>query len=110
MKGPLISGRTSNIQPRTPNIELLFLAAPRSEFDVRGSVFDIFHTFHRLIMLAFFSALCASAQDRTNQGPHIYRDQVEAHWFRGADGKTNQFWYRINVASNRYEFILVDAE
>src|SRR5689334_2570986 len=48
-------------------------------------------------------------EDRTN-APRVYRDQVDAHWFGSADGETNQFWYRVNVASNRYEFILVNAQ
>jgi dipeptidyl aminopeptidase/acylaminoacyl peptidase len=37
--------------------------------------------------------------------PRVYRDKVEPRWF--ADN--TRFWYRVNVASNHHEFILVDA-
>jgi dipeptidyl aminopeptidase/acylaminoacyl peptidase len=65
-----------------------------------------------LIAVSILSAAaCVRAQDdRTNQTARVYRDQIEPHWFAGVDGETNQFWYRVNVASNRYEFILVDAQ
>src|SRR5512133_1619143 len=38
--------------------------------------------------------------------PRVYRDRVQPHWF--ADGA--KFWYRVTVASNASEFVLVDAE
>src|SRR5262245_14917223 len=44
----------------------------------------------------------------TNQPTHVYRDQVEPHWF-GAGGETNRFWYRVNLPNDSREFILVDA-
>ena len=39
----------------------------------------------------------------------VFRDRVEPHWFAGADGETNRFWYRLDLAEGKREFILVDA-
>jgi dipeptidyl aminopeptidase/acylaminoacyl peptidase len=38
--------------------------------------------------------------------PKIYRDKIEPHWFAG----NSKFWYRVDLADKRREFILVDAE
>jgi dipeptidyl-peptidase-4 len=38
--------------------------------------------------------------------PKIYRDKVEPHWFSG----NTKFWYRVDLADKKREFILVDAE
>jgi dipeptidyl aminopeptidase/acylaminoacyl peptidase len=38
-------------------------------------------------------------------GNKLFRDRVEPHWF--ADN--NKFWYRVDLADGRREFILVDA-
>jgi len=59
-----------------------------------------------LFLLPFFSPARVSAQDAA---PAIYRDHVEPHWFT-QDGDTNsRFWYRVNLAGGRREFVLVDA-
>ncbi len=61
-------------------------------------------------MLVVFVAACASGQNtRTNSAGRIYRDRVEPHWFAGASGETNQFWYRVNLPDNGREFIMVNA-
>jgi dipeptidyl-peptidase-4 len=65
-----------------------------------------------LLVVAFLlsSIAGAPAQDmRTNAGPRIFRDRVEPHWFAGASGETNQFWYRRDLPQGQREFILVDA-
>ena len=46
---------------------------------------------------------------KTNLPARIYRDKVEPHWFARAGGQTNEFWYRLNLAGDRREFLLVDA-
>lgn len=68
-----------------------------------------------VIALGFFAADVAIAQDeienapqdqRTNAAaPRIYRDRVDPHWFAGND----KFWYRLNLAGETREFVLVDA-
>ena len=59
-------------------------------------------------LLAFIAG--APAQDgRTNTVPRIFRDRVEPHWFAGANGETNQFWYRVDLPQGGREFIQVDA-
>ena len=39
----------------------------------------------------------------------VFRDRVEPHWFAGADGVTNQFWYRVNLPGGKSQFITVNA-
>jgi dipeptidyl aminopeptidase/acylaminoacyl peptidase len=57
-----------------------------------------------LIMVAFVT----SAQPSHNNV--IYRDIVDPHWFAGADGQTNEFWYSLDLADDRRQFILVNAK
>ena len=60
--------------------------------------------------LTLFAAVVASGQAaRTNIPAAVYREKVEPHWFAGADGATNQFWYRAETARDRREFVLVNA-
>jgi dipeptidyl aminopeptidase/acylaminoacyl peptidase len=42
---------------------------------------------------------------RDGRRPAVYRDRVEPHWFAGG----TKFWYRVDLAEGRREFILVDA-
>ena len=61
-------------------------------------------------LFGFLTAAIASAQNsRTNAPNLVFRDAVEPHWFAGADGQTNKFWYRVTVGRDKHEFILVDA-
>ena len=63
-----------------------------------------------ILTLVVFVAACASGQNtHTNSAGRIYRDRVEPHWFAGASGETNQFWYRVNLPDNGREFIMVSA-
>ena len=60
--------------------------------------------------LILFAAVIASGQPAgTNARVAVYREKVEPHWFAGTDGATNQFWYRVETAKDRREFILVNA-
>jgi len=57
------------------------------------------------------AAINAPAQDHPADNPaRVYRDKVEPHWFADSAGMTNRFWYRVALASNQCEFILVDAD
>jgi dipeptidyl aminopeptidase/acylaminoacyl peptidase len=71
-------------------------------------------SFHRLVFvfsLVFIAAICACAQnDRTNTRANVYGDRVEPHWFAGADGVTNQFWYRVDLPDGKSQVIKVNAE
>jgi len=40
----------------------------------------------------------------------VFRDHVEPHWFAGADGVTNQFWYRVESPGGRTEYVTINAE
>ncbi|MGA2175999.1 MAG: DPP IV N-terminal domain-containing protein [Verrucomicrobiota bacterium] len=61
-----------------------------------------------LSVLAFAAA--ATAQDLPTNAPSlVFRDRVDPHWFAGADGQTNKFWYRVDVGKDEHQFILVDA-
>ncbi len=66
----------------------------------------------RFGLIAGALALCAAASAQppaTNAPTHVYRDQVDPHWFTGAGGDSNKFWYRVTVAADQTEFMLVDA-
>jgi len=54
------------------------------------------------LVLAWYPALAA-------QPPVIHGDKIVPHWFAGADGVTNQFWYDLDQAGGGHEFIRVDA-
>src|SRR5690349_17190055 len=64
-------------------------------------------------MLMVVLTLIASAVhgQSSQKGPpnRIYRDKVEPHWFAGANGQTNQFWYRVELPDNGRQFVLVNA-
>src|SRR4051812_6327275 len=53
--------------------------------------------------------LAAVAAPATNPPPRIYRDKIEPHWFADSGGMTNKFWYRLQLAHDEKEFVLVDA-
>ncbi len=40
----------------------------------------------------------------------IFCDHVTPHWFAGADGVTNQFWYRVDLPDGKTEFVTINAE
>jgi dipeptidyl-peptidase-4 len=56
-------------------------------------------------VVAFLILSCATVFGQEPSTNKVYRDVVIPHWFAG----TNRFWYRVNVAANEREFILVDA-
>ena len=39
----------------------------------------------------------------------IYHDRVNPHWFAGADGITNQFWYRVELPGGKHEIVNINA-
>jgi dipeptidyl-peptidase-4 len=63
-----------------------------------------------ILTLTLFAAACLPAQTtRTNRGNLVFRDRIEPHWLADANGVTNRFWYRLDLADGKREFILVDA-
>jgi dipeptidyl aminopeptidase/acylaminoacyl peptidase len=40
----------------------------------------------------------------------IYKGKISPHWFAGADGATNQFWYRVDLPGGKTEFVTINAE
>ncbi len=63
----------------------------------------------RFLFVPLFLATALAQNPRTNTPQLVFRDHVDPHWFAGADGQTNKFWYRVDTAKNEHEFILVDA-
>src|SRR6185437_8922095 len=61
------------------------------------------------IGVLLFYATLSGAAPATNAPPRIYRDKIEPHWFADNSGATNRFWYRLNLAHDEKEFVLVDA-
>jgi dipeptidyl aminopeptidase/acylaminoacyl peptidase len=73
----------------------------------------IMFTFRRQIFLIalFFIATTGFGQNaRTSTLTRVYRDRVVPHWFAGADGVTNQFWYRVNLPDGKSQVIKVNAK
>ena len=63
-----------------------------------------------ILIFALLAAAGVSAQTaRTNRPTLVFRDRVEANWFAGASGQTNEFWYRLDLAQSNREFVLVNA-
>ena len=63
-----------------------------------------------LLLILWLTRFSAPAQPLpTNPAPRVYRDRINPHWFASAGGTTNCFWYRLNLADNQTEFVLVDA-
>jgi dipeptidyl aminopeptidase/acylaminoacyl peptidase len=42
--------------------------------------------------------------------PRVYRDKITPHWLGNAEKESRAFWYRVDLANGRREFVLVDAE
>ena len=57
-----------------------------------------------LVFLAFFAGVVwpGAAQQ-------VYRDHLDAHWFAGPDGVTNQFWYRADSPGGKTEYVTINA-
>src|SRR5262249_13313574 len=47
----------------------------------------------------------AAAAEGESKKPHNYRDKIEPHSF----ANDNKFWYRLDLAGQKRQFILVDA-
>ena len=63
-----------------------------------------------IFTLALIAAADASAQiERTNFPTLVFRDRIEPNWFADSSGKTNEFWYRLDLAESNREFVLVNA-
>src|ERR1700733_4881747 len=81
-------------------------------FYQRARLTTILSSARRLFPAFFVLALivAATAQNSSNDAPKlVFRDRVEPHWFAGADGQTNKFWYRVETGKRQHEFVLVDA-
>ena len=63
-----------------------------------------------LLRLVYITCVLAVSQTAAVRGQTVYRDRVDPHWFAGADGVTNQFWYRVNLPGDQTEFVTINAE
>ena len=66
------------------------------------------HNFRMKIFYATLALIACAANSLFAQ--KVFRDRVEPHWFAGADGVTNQFWYRVNLPGGKTEFVTINAE
>jgi dipeptidyl aminopeptidase/acylaminoacyl peptidase len=53
----------------------------------------------------WLAAVSASADSPVK----IFCDRVTPHWFAGADGVTNRFWYRVDLPDGKREIVTVNA-
>ena len=60
--------------------------------------------------IIFFAIALVSCPVNSSLAQKVFRDHVEPHWFAGADGVTNQFWYRVNLPGGKTEFVTINAE
>ena len=65
----------------------------------------------RFLLLIYASAAMSADFDAALRFPkrtenQVFRDRVKANWL--PDGKT--FWYRVQTAPGKTEFVLIDAE
>jgi dipeptidyl-peptidase 4 len=58
-----------------------------------------------LAAVLFFGAVGSRSLAAT-----VYLDHITPHWFAGADGVTNRFWYRLDLPDGKTEFVTVNAE
>src|SRR5580658_6956615 len=58
-----------------------------------------------LFALAFVVSLASGAYAQK-----VFRDHVDPHWFAGADGVTNQFWYRVDSPGGKTEYVTINAD
>jgi len=56
-------------------------------------------------------AACYLPAQNAHENPAslVFRNHIDPHWFAGSNGQTNNFWYRLNLAQDRREFVHVDA-
>lgn len=67
---------------------------------------------YKIIVLwpILFTVADVSAQmARTNFPTLVFGDHVDPNWFADANGQTNEFWYRLDLAQSNREFVLVNA-
>jgi dipeptidyl aminopeptidase/acylaminoacyl peptidase len=57
----------------------------------------------------FFALALIACVVNSGLAQKVFRDRVEPHWYAGADGMTNQFWYRVNLPGGKNQFITVNA-
>jgi len=62
-----------------------------------------------LLRLVYITCALAVSQGAAVWAQTVYRDRVDPHWFAGADGVTNQFWYRVNLPGDQTEFVTINA-
>jgi dipeptidyl aminopeptidase/acylaminoacyl peptidase len=58
-------------------------------------------------LLAFF---CWVAFAGRGAEPKVFLDHVTPHWFAGAGGVTNQFWYRADLPNGQREIVTINAD
>ena len=60
--------------------------------------------------IPFFALALITCAASSACAQKIFRDHVEPHWFAGADGVTNQFWYRVDSPDGKTEFVTINAD
>jgi dipeptidyl aminopeptidase/acylaminoacyl peptidase len=58
-----------------------------------------------MLALGLGMALCCRGAE-----PKVFHDRVSPHWFAGADGVTNRFWYRVDLPTGKPEMVTINAE
>jgi dipeptidyl aminopeptidase/acylaminoacyl peptidase len=98
-----------------PRAKVTALSFPKKSLDIIAGLFQkgimlLFRQQSVLVAFIFTALAWACAQEaHTNKRTLVFRDQVEPHWFADSSGETNKFWYRLDLAERKREFILVDA-
>ena len=61
-------------------------------------------------MRIYFALALVACSVNSSLAQKVFRDHVEPHWFAGADGVTNQFWYRVDSPGGKTEFVTINAD
>ena len=61
-------------------------------------------------MRIYFALALVACSVNSSLAQKVFRDHVEPHWFAGADGVTNQFWYCADSPGGKTEFVTINAD
>ena len=92
-------GKTSDIR-----------ALPRRGECLRSGFFQSLHESHSAMRNIFSAIILFACAANSACAQKVFRDRVDPHWFAGADGVTNQFWYRLNLPGGKTKFVTINAE
>ncbi len=81
----------------------------RSPLSLRQRLGKVISGFYWLALFLLSGANLHAQEGGGNTARGIYRDRIEPHWFTQGTNTNSGFWYRLNFAGDKREFVRVDA-